>query len=540
MSDALTAWPYQEAREILNHLERVKSSERDKPVLFETGFGPSGLPHIGTFSEVARTSWVQRAFERLSDRPTKLVVFSDDMDGLRKVPENLPNAQMIAQHLGKPVCDIPDPFGEEESFSGYMNARLLEFLDSYNFEYEFLSAKDQYRSGAFNKGLLRILECYDEVRGVIIPTLRNPNRDQWSPFFPVCGNCGKINNTRVTAVHPEDGTISYICDQSFRGSDACGHEATVPVTDGNTKVGWKVDWALRWYVLGVDYEMYGKDLIDSATVSSQIVRILGGEPPAGMSYEHFLDEDGSKISKSKGRGLTIDDWLQYGTLESLSWFLFQQPTRAKRLFFDVIPRSTDQHLEDRTAYGRTESEEERLNNTIYFVESERIDAGEEISYEAEISYSMLLNLVSVLNTDNREVIWKYLRRYSDGVDKDAAIIDSMVDRAIRYYQDFVAPTKVFALPDDESMVAVRQLRDFLATYEGDDPAEIQSATYRAGKDNGLKLGNWFKTMYRMLLGQDQGPRLGTFIYLYGIEETLELLDQRIAEKEQENKAEEAN
>ncbi len=531
MSEELTAWPYQEAREILEHLDRIDSEKGDKPVLFETGFGPSGLPHIGTFSEVARTAWVQRAFSKLSDRPTRLVAFSDDMDGLRKVPQNMPNPDMLAKHLGKPLCDIPDPYGEEESFSGYMNAKLRSFLDSFEFDYEFVSSQEQYRSGVFNKGLLRILECYDEVRNVIIPTLRNPNRDEWSPFFAVCENCGKVNNTRVTDVHPEDGTLSYVCDQSFRGADACGHESTVAVTDGNVKVGWKVDWAMRWYVLGVDYEMYGKDLIDSAELSSEIVKILGGEPPAGMFYEHFLDENGAKISKSKGTGLTIDEWLQYGTLESLAWYIYRKPGKAKRLFFETIPRSTDQYLEALTKFGRSEDETEKLDSPVQFIEADRIDAGEDVSYQCEISYSMILNLVNVLNTDDREIVWDYLRRYDESVDNDARILNDLIDRALRYYRDFVLPTKEFELPDEEVMVGVRQLREFLASYQGNDPEQLQSATYQAGKDNGIKLGKWFKSMYRMLLGQDQGPRLGTFIHLYGVSETLALIDERIAQAE---------
>ena len=533
MSEQLESWPYREARHVDEHLKRAESGDAksdDDPVLFQTGFGPSGLPHIGTFSEVARTNWVRRAFSTVSDRPTKLIAFSDDMDGLRKVPENIPNGDMIAEHLGKPLCDIPDPFGEEDSFSGYMNAQLRSFLDSFGFDYNFVSSKDMYRGGEFNDGLLRILECYDEVRQVIIKTLRNPNRDEWSPFFPVCENCGKVNNTRVTDVHPKDGAVSYVCDQSFRGAEACGHSGTVPVTDGHVKVGWKVDWALRWYVLGVDYEMYGKDLIESAELSTEIVRALGGEPPAGMFYEMFLDENGAKISKSKGTGLSIDDWLQYGPLESLAWFIFKKPKKAKKLFFEVIPRSTDQYLEALHDYGVATESEQELDNPVYFIKDEEIDAGEEVTYESNISYSMILNLVSVLNTDDRDMVWDYLRRYDDRVDADKDVIDDLVDRALRYYREFVFPTKEYKLPDEEVMPGVEQLREFLDQYDGDDPEEIQTATYRAGKDNDIKLGKWFRSMYRMLLGQDRGPRLGTFIHLYGVEETLNLINERLAEK----------
>ena len=531
MSEQPQCWPYREANAVIDHLERAQSKDgksADEPVIFETGFGPSGLPHIGTFSEVARTSWVRRAYERLSDRPTRLIAFSDDMDGLRKVPKNIPNADMVAKHLGKPLCDIPDPFGEEDSFSGYMNAQLRRFLDSFGFDYEFVSSKDKYRGGHFNEGLLRILECYDEVRGVIAPTLRKHIREDWSPFFPICENCGKVNNTRVTDIHPEDGAVSYVCDQSFRGAEACGHSGTVTVTDGNVKVGWKVDWALRWYVLGVDYEMYGKDLIESAELSADVVRALGGEPPAGMFYEMFLDENGAKISKSKGTGLSIDDWLQYGPLESLAWFIFKRPEKAKKLFFEVIPRSTDQYLEALSEYGSA-AEGEKIDSPVHFIDAQRIDAGEDVSYDSGISYSMLLNLVGVLNTDDRDIIWEYLCRYDEGAERDRDVIDPLIDCALQYFRDFILPTREYRLPDEEVMVGVDQLRQFLRDYEGDDPEELQSAAYRAGKDNDISLGKWFKSMYRLLLGQDRGPRLGTFIHLYGVDETLQLIEERLAE-----------
>ncbi len=532
MSDDLTAWPYREARNILDHLQQAEGrghKSKDDPVILQTGFGPSGLPHVGTFSEVARTSWVRRAFAQICDRPTRLLAFSDDMDGLRKVPENIPNRDMVAEHLGKPLCDIPDPFGEEESFSGYMNARLRSFLDSFGFDYEFLSSKDQYRNGVFNEGLLKILEHYDRVRGIVVRTLSEEKREDWSPFFPVCENCGKVNNTRVTDIHPDDGTVSYVCDQSFRGAEACQHEGTVPVTDGHVKVGWKVDWALRWLQLGVDYEMYGKDLIESAKLSSSIVYALGGVPPAGMSYEMFLDEEAAKISKSKGTGLSIDDWLQYGPLESLAWFIYRRPERAKRLFFDVIPRSTDQYLEALSKFGATDDRRQRMDNPVFFIDADRIDASESIGYDSEVSYSMLLNLVSVLNTDDRQVVWDYLCRYNEEVEEDRELIDDLIDRALRYYRDHVAPSKQYQLPDDDVMPAVEQFRQFLADYDGEDPEEIQSAAYSAGKDHDLDLGRWFKAMYRLLLGQDEGPRLGTFVHFYGVEDTIELIDHQLSE-----------
>ncbi|MBA2662811.1 MAG: lysine--tRNA ligase [Bradymonadaceae bacterium] len=529
MSEELKAWPFKEAQKIAHKLDvtqKAGKALKHDDVLFETGFGPSGLPHIGTFAEVARTTWVRYAFEHLGERETRLYAFSDDMDGLRKVPENMPNKELIAAHLGKPLCDIPDPFGEEDSFSGYMNAKLRRFLDSFGFAYAFKSSKDQYRNGVFNEGLLRILECYDAVRDVIIPTLSKENREAWSPFFPVCEQCAKVYSTRITATHPQEGTVSYACDQSFRGIEACGHTGTLPVTDGNVKVGWKVDWALRWYVFGVDYEMYGKDLIDSAELSAKIVRVLGGEPPVGFFYEMFLDENGAKISKSVGSGLTIDEWLQYGPLESLAWFIFQNPTKAKKLHFDVIPKSVDDYLDARRKFGQAEGGD--VNSPIWFIERDKLAAGESISYESDISYSMLLNLVNVLNTDDKSIVWNYILRYDESARADHGVIDDMIDRALRYYRDFVLPTKQYALPGEEAMAALNQLIAFLESYEGSSAEDLQSATYAAGKENGLALSDWFRTMYRLLLGQERGPRLGTFIHLYGVKETVALIKERVA------------
>lgn len=528
MSEDLKAWPFKEAQKIehkINVAQKAGKPLKHEYALLETGFGPSGLPHLGTFAEVARTTWVRYAFEHISDRGAKLLAFSDDMDGLRKVPENMPNREMIAEYLGKPLCDIPDPFGEAESFSGYMNAKLRSFLDSFGLEYDFLASSTQYRGGVFNEGLLRILERYDAVRDLIVPTLKPENREAWSPFFPVCENCAKVYSTRVTAVHPEDGTISYACDQNFRGIESCGHTGTIPVTDGNVKVGWKVDWALRWYVFDVDYEMYGKDLIDSADLSSKIVRVLGGQPPVGFFYEMFLDENGAKISKSVGSGLTIDEWLQYGPLESLSWFIFQNPTKAKKLHFDVIPKSVDDYLDARRKFGDPETRS--VNSPIWFIEHEKIKAGQDISYNSDISYSMLLNLVNVLNSDDKQIVWNYILRYDENAKQDFELIDDMIDRALRYYRDFILPTKEYERPTPEAMPAVEQLLAFLETYEGSSAEELQSATYAAGKENGLALPVWFRTMYRLLLGQERGPRLGTFIHLYGVKETRELIKERL-------------
>lgn len=533
----LKAWPYKEAEKIIEKMANAKSARPHDYVLFETGFGPSGLPHIGTFAEVARTTWVRNAYENMTGEKTKIFTFSDDMDGLRAVPDNIPNGELLIPHLGKPLCEIPDPFGEEESFSAHMNARLRGFLDQFGFDYDFKSSKDQYRGGHFNEGLIRILQKYEDVRNVVLPTLgqkrgSEADRSSWSPFMPVCSQCGKVYTTRVLDVHPETNELTYACDQGFeyKGNavPACGNTERMLVTDGRVKVGWKVDWALRWYVFGVDYEMYGKDLIESAALSNKIVRILGGKPPAGMFYEMFLDENGEKISKSRGNGLEVDEWLKYGPLESLSWFIYQNPVKARKLFFEVIPKSVDDYLGDRERFG-TEEEAERVNNPVFFLAQPDIRAGKTVEYTSGISYSMLLNLVNVLNTDDHEIIWNYVRRYAPDAEKDETI-DAMIDRAITYYTDFVAPTKEYAEPPDEMLPALAQLLAFLKSYEGNSAEDLQNATYAAGKENGLKLGAWFAAMYRMLLGQERGPRLGTFIQLYGVKETIALIESKVGSR----------
>ena len=541
MTTELKAWPFKEAETIIEKLERERErgiERRHDYVLFETGYGPSGLPHIGTFAEVARTTWVRHAFEHITGKPTKLFAFSDDMDGLRAVPDNVPNKEIIEPHLGKPLNQIPDPFGEAESFSGYNNAKLRSFLDHFGFQYDFKSSQDQYRSGVFNEGLQRILQNYDAVRDVILPTLgqkkgEGEDRSTWSPFMPVCESCGKVYTTRVVETHIDEGELTYACDLSFTNSrgyevKACGHSGRMPIGDGNVKVGWKVDWALRWYVFGVDYEMYGKDLIESAELSSKIVRILGGEPPVGFFYEMFLDENGQKISKTKGNGIEIDEWLRYGPLESLAWFIYQSPTKAKKLYFEIIPKSVDDYLEDRVRFGE-EPPEERVNNPIWFIEHDRVKSGEDVSYTSRVSFSMLLNLVNVLNTDDRDIVWNYVLRYDPEAGDNREAMDAMMERALQFYRDFILPTKQYEVPPPEMQPAVDQLCAFLESYEGNDPEEIQTATYSAGKENGVKLGEWFRAMYRMLLGQDRGPRLGTFIHLYGVEETLNLIRHRMRE-----------
>lgn len=526
MSNEYNAWPFQEARKILERIDRDGNNEK---VTLQTGYGPSGLPHVGTFSEMARTTWVRYALEHLADVETELVVFSDDMDGLRKVPENIPNEQMLRENLGKPLCDIPDPFGEHDSFSAYMNQKLISFLDSFDFDYRFVSSKDQYRDGTFNDGLDHILQNYEQIRDVIVPTLREQNRADWSPFFPICQNCGKIYTTQVTDISKDDGTVSYRCSQNFRGIADCGHAGTVPVTDGHIKVGWKVDWALRWYVFDVDYEMYGKDLIESADLSSTIVEKLGGRPPAGLFYEMFLDENGQKISKSVGKGLTIDEWRKYAPLDSLAWFIYQSPQKAKKFYHEMIPRSTDKYLGARHEYTEL-SEQQKPDSPIWFLHHDQRDDAEAVGYQSEVvNYSMLLNLVSVLNAEDPKIIWDYVERYDPEVSRDRDTISRLIDGAMAYCRDFILPEREYKVPDEQIMPGLTQFRDFLRDADPDVDAEtIQNAAYRAGKENDISLGKWFKSMYQLLLGQDHGPRLGTFVHFYGVNNTLEHIDERLS------------
>jgi len=534
MSDAISelpdGWPWQQAQAVIDRLE---TSDDDGPIIFETGFGPSGLPHLGHFAENARTTFVRRAFHELSDRETKLVVFSDDMDGLRKVPQGIPRAGMLEENLGKPLSAIPDPYGEESTFAAYMNARLREFLDQFDFDYEFRSSRQHYERGDFDDGLRQILHNYEAVRDVVTAEMREENREAWSPFFPVCEECGKVYTTRVTEIHPDDGEISYACDDdSFRNIPSCGHSARQSVGGGNVKVGWKVDWALRWYTFGVDYEMYGKDLIESADLSSEICRILGGDPPVGYFYEMFLDENGQKISSSRGGGFGVDDWLTYAPLESLAWFVQKSPQKATKIHADMVPRAVDDWLDGLRDFDDAESAKARRSNPVYLIEKNRLDAGEtpaDIGMTSDITYQMLLNVIGALNVDEPELVWQYVERYDERATEDRALIDRLIDDALTYYEDRILPDKEYRQPPEEALPAIQQFREFLENNPDAEAETIQNQAYQAGKDHDLSLGDWFQSVYRLLLGQDQGPRVGTFVDMIGIDETIDMIDERIDE-----------
>ena len=509
------AWPFEEARKIVKRLGG-KTPEKGHVVL-ETGYGPSGLPHIGTFGEVFRTTMVMQAFNRLSDVPAKLIAFSDDMDGLRKVPDNIPNQEMVAEHLHKPLTQVPDPFGTHESFGHHNNARLQGFLDSFGFEYEFLSSTECYTSGRFDAALLTVLRHYDEIMGVMLPTLREERRKTYSPFLPVCERTGHVLQVPIIEHSESAGMVVYEDPET-------GQKVEVPVTGGACKLQWKVDWAMRWHALGVDYEMCGKDLIDSVKASSRICRILGSPAPENLIYELFLDENGQKISKSKGNGIAVEDWLKYGPPESLSLFMFQQPKRAKRLYFDVIPKNTDDYL---TFRGKLAEEEDakQAENPVWHMHGGAVPGD-----QVPLGFGLLLNLASVCHAEDKSVIWGYIQRYAPDASPEAnPFLDTLAEYAVSYYQDFVRPAKTYRAPDAMERAALEDLVTELSGLAGGTSAEdIQTAIYEVGKRHPFEnLRDWFKALYQILLGQDQGPRFGSFIALYGLAESIELINRAL-------------
>jgi lysyl-tRNA synthetase class 1 len=507
------AWPFEEARKV------VARGVTGRPALFETGYGPSGLPHIGTFQEVARTTMVRRAYELLTGgAPTRLVPFSDDMDGLRKVPDNLPNQEMLRMHLGKPLSRIPDPFGTHESFAHHNNARLRAFLDRFGFDYEFMSSSEQYASGRFDAALKAILANYDAVMGVILPTLGPERRATYSPVLPVCPKTGVVLQVPMVDVDADGGTVTYV-------DPADGERMTVPVTGGHAKLQWKVDWAMRWLALGVDYEMAGKDLIDSVTLSSKIVRILGAKPPETFIYELFLDAEGSKISKSKGNGLTIDEWLTYAEPESLAFYIYREPRRAKKLSFDVIPKAVDEYWQFAGTYA-AQPAEQKLGNPVH-----HIHGGPPPVESLPVNFALLLNLVTVAHSDDPAVLWGFIGRYAPGVTPESApALDALVGHAIAYYRDFVAPTLKRRAPDARERAALVDLDARLAALPADAGGEaFQFEVYETGKAHGFEpLRDWFKALYEVLLGSETGPRMGSFIALYGRDETRKLIAEALA------------
>ena len=511
------AWPFEEARAVLKRYEK-KAPEKGY-VLFETGYGPSGLPHIGTFGEVARTTMVRRAFEVISDIPTRLICFSDDVDGMRKVPENVPQQDMLRQHMQMPLTSVPDPYGQYDSFGHHNNAMLRRFLDTFGFQYDFISATEFYKSGRFDDTLRLACERYDAIMKIMLASLREERRQTYSCFLPIHPETGRVLYVPIRNVDAVNATVTF--------DDATGREWTVPVTGGHCKLQWKPDFGARWAALDVDFEMYGKDHSTNTPIYDGICEVLGGRKPNHMTYELFLDEHGQKISKSKGNGLTIDEWLTYAATESLSYFMYQKPKTAKRMHFDVIPRAVDEYHQQLRAYP-AQDVAAQVSNPVW-----HIHGGNPPASGMTVSFGMLLNLASVAGTAGREGLWGFIRRYAPDVTPEThPDLDAAAGFALRYFNDRILPARVFRLPDERERAAMEDLRGRLAAWDGavEDEA-LQSMVFAVGKDHGFEpLRDWFKALYEVLLGASDGPRFGGFVALYGLAETVALIDRALAGK----------
>lgn len=511
---ACKAWPFEEARKVLGKIGAKLPAKGY--VLFETGYGPSGLPHIGTFGEVARTTMVRYAFEAISDFPTKLICFSDDMDGLRKVPTNVPNGDMLAQHMNRPLTSIPDPFGKYESFAHHNNARLREFLDGYGFDYEFLSSTECYKSGRFDAALLKMLQNYDAVKNAVLPLLGEERTATYSPFLPVSPKTGRVLQTGIEEVRPDKGTIVF--------KDEDGTLTEIPVTGGHVKCQWRPDWALRWYALDVDYEMAGEDLQTSADVAGKITEIMGGKKPAGFHYKLFLDEHNQKISKSKGNGLTMEEWLKYAPHESLSYYLYGRPTSGKKLYFDVIPKAVDEYIQFVKSLD-TQTPDQVIQNPAWYIRG--------VDQHTPVSFALLLNLASASNAHDGKTMWGFIRRYKpDATPENSPFLARLVEYAVRYFEDFVLPAKQYRAPDARERAALEDLAARLSKLPANADGEaIQTEVFSSGKENGYEkeeLRAWFQAIYEVCLGQSQGPRFGSFIELYGVAPTIDLIHKALS------------
>jgi lysyl-tRNA synthetase class 1 len=510
------AWPYEEARKLLKRYPNGKPG--GEPVLFETGYGPSGLPHIGTFQEVLRTTMVRHAYEEMTGQPTRLVAFSDDMDGLRKVPDNVPDQEMLRQHLGRPLTRIPDPFGKFDSFAAHNNAMLRDFLDRFGFEYEFVSSTDYYTGGRFDEKLREVLRNYDAIMAVMLPTLRAERQATYSPVLPISPTTGIVLQVPVEVVDADAGMIRF--------TDEDGTVVEQSILGGQAKLQWKPDWGMRWAALGVDYEMYGKDLIDSGILGGKIAQILGGRKPEGMVYELFLDAKGEKISKSKGNGLSIDEWLTYGPDESLAFYIYREPKKAKSLHLGLIPRAVDDYWQFRANYAN-QPVEQRLGNPVHHIHN-----GPPPAETLPVTFGLLLNLVGVMGGDaTKEQVWGYLGNYvADASPEKYPALDQLIGYALAYARDFVAPTLQRRAPEGVEVEALKRLdADLAALPAGASAEDIQNIVYEIGKTGGFaELRDWFKALYETLLGSSQGPRMGSFIALYGVENTRKLIAEALA------------
>ena len=512
--DKTSAWPFVEAKKMLR--ERKSLIEKKGKITLQTGYGPSGLPHIGTFGEVARTSMMVNALSKLSDLPTEIITFSDDLDGLRKVPENIPQKELLEKNLHRPLTQVPDPFGKFKSFGEHNNEMLKTFLDSFSFRYSFKSSTSLYKSGFFNSTLKIILENYDGVMNIILPTLGKERQKTYSPFLPICPETGHVLEIPVKKINQKDSKIIF---------DNGGKELEISILDGNCKLQWKVDWAMRWYALDIDFEMYGKDLIESAILSSKIIKLIGKPNPSGFAYELFLDEKGEKISKSKGNGITIDQWLEYASPESLSLYMYQNPKRAKKLYREIVPKAVDEYL-DLIEKAKNQNELQLLMNPVWHVHNSEVPKENMI-----MSFSMLLNLVETSNADNKELLWKFVKKHKKNIsEKDHPIFDKLVGYAIKYFNDVIKLQKKYKKPNNNEKLALEALIKTLDKCNDQmTPEDIQTLIYSTGKDNGYSesLRDWFKLIYEVVFGDENGPRMGFFISFFGVKETKDLILNKI-------------
>ncbi len=509
------AWPFEEARRVLKRYE--KAPPKKGYVLFETGYGPSGLPHIGTFGEVQRTTMIRRAFEIISDIPTRLICFSDDVDGMRKVPENVPQQDMLRQHMQKPLTSVPDPYGEYDSFGHHNNAMLRRFLDTFGFEYEFISATEFYKSGQFDDTLKLAAERYEKIMDIMLASLREERQQTYSCFLPIHPETGRVLYVPIKNVDKVNHTVTF--------DDETGREWTLPVTGGHVKLQWKPDFGARWAALDVDFEMYGKDHSTNTPIYDGICEVLGGRKPEHFTYELFLDENGQKISKSKGNGLTIDEWLTYAATESLGYFMYQKPKTAKRMYFDVIPKAVDEYHQQLKAFP-DQTDDQKLANPVWHIHDGKPPASDMV-----VSFAMLLNLASVAGATDKSGLWGFIRNYApDASPEKNPQLDQAAEFAVRYFRDFVAPTRVFRLPSDKERAALEDLAARLKGWTGGLDAEaLQTMVFAVGTEHGFEpLRDWFTALYEVLLGASQGPRFGGFIALYGVEETVALIEKSLA------------
>ena len=508
------AWPFVEAKKILR--ERKKYIDQKGKIILQTGYGPSGLPHIGTFGEVARTSMLVNALNKLTDIPKEIITFSDDMDGLRKVPENIPNKELLENNLHKPLTVVPDPFKKFNSFGEHNNEMLKTFLDNFNFIYTFKSSSELYKTGFFNETLKLILNKYNEIMDIIIPTLGKERQKTYSPFLPICPDTGVVLEIPVLEIDEKNSKIIF---------DNFGKKLETSILDGHCKLQWKVDWAMRWYALDVDFEMYGKDLIESAILSTKIIKILGKTNPSGFAYELFLDEKGEKISKSKGNGITIDEWLKYASPESLSLFMYQNPKRAKNLYREIVPKAVDEYL-DFIEKGKNQNELQMLLNPVWHVHNGMIPKENTI-----MTFSMLLNLVEASNANSKELLWKFVKKYKPNIlEKDHPIFNMLIEYAIKYFNDVIKKNKKYKKPNLDEKKALEALVSALEKCTDEmQPEEIQTKIYSVGKENGYKenLRDWFKLIYEVVFGDENGPRMGFFISFFGVKETQQLIKDKI-------------